>query len=140
MWETRIVTEEISLSTSKRTQLINITTEVENIVRRSGVKEGICIIHVPHATASIIANEDESGLKQDIVRWIETNIPWNEEWKHNTIDNNAAAHIAASIFGNARVFPIKEGRLIRGMWQEIFLLELDGPRSTRRILVTVIGQ
>ena len=119
---------------------MNITAEVENIVRRSGVKEGICVIHVPHATASIIANEDEVGLKQDIVRWIETNIPWNGEWKHNTIDNNAAAHIAASIFGNARVFPIKKGRLIRGMWQEIFLLELDGPRSTRRILVTVIGQ
>ncbi len=104
------------------------------------MKEGICIIHVPHATASIIANEDESGLKQDIVRWIETNIPWNGEWKHNTIDDNAAAHIAASIFGNARVFPIREGRLVRGTWQEIFLLELDGPRYTRRIHVTIIGQ
>lgn len=132
--------KEIRLSTNNRIELVNITRQVQKIVEESGIDNGICIIHVPHATASIIVNEDEMGLKSDIINWIESSIPWNGSWSHNRIDNNAASHIAASILGNSRAIPIIGGKLERGTWQDIFLLELDGPRSVRRVIITLIGE
>jgi len=136
----KIAIKEFYLATRKRRELINITSQVQEAVVSSGVKEGLCIVHVPHATAGIIINEDEPGLKQDIESWIERTFPWDAEWKHNMIDNNAAAHVAASIIGNSRVIPISNGSLVRGTWQEIFLVELDGPRNMRKVVVTIIGE
>lgn len=129
---------ELRVSTSERFQLVDITREVEAIVEASGVKEGIVQIFVPHATAAIIANENEARLLQDIIEAVKKLAPPEAPWRHNIIDDNAHAHIIASIVGPSRDFPVSDGRVVRGTWQSIMLLELDGPR-TRRVIVTVLG-
>ena len=133
-------TEEFRVSSSKRKELIDVTHKVEEIVRRSGVRNGICTVFVPHATAAVIANEHESGLMSDILNALEELVPPNKPWRHNLIDNNADAHILASIIGPSRTFPVRDGTLVRGTWQNIFVVELDGPRSSRRVIVTVVGE
>ncbi|UXD21484.1 secondary thiamine-phosphate synthase enzyme [Ignicoccus pacificus DSM 13166] len=132
--------KEIRIRSSSRKQLIDITDEVEAAVRESGIKNGICQVFVPHATAAIIANEHESGLMSDILRALEELVPPDGNWLHNRIDNNADAHILASIIGPSRSFPVVNGTLVRGTWQNIFVVELDGPRYSRRVIVTVIGE
>jgi len=136
----RVYFKEITLSTQRRLQLVDITHEVEKIVKESGIKNGICLVFAPHATAAIIANEHESGLMNDILTKIEEDYPRDGKWMHNRIDDNAAAHLASAFIEAARVFPVKDGRLIRGTWQNIFLVELDGPRSYRRVVVEVLGE
>jgi len=137
----RVYTREIVLSTSKKFQLIDITYEVEKIVEESGVRNGIVLVFAPHATAAIIANEHESGLIEDIITKIkELTEPGSSKWKHNLIDDNAHAHIGSALIGADRVFPIINGRLVRGTWQNIFLVEMDGPRARRHVLVTVLGE
>jgi len=84
-------------------------------------------------------NEHEAGLTKDIVRKIQQDFPKGAGWLHDRVDDNADAHLASSFIGPTRIFPVQEGRLIRGAWQNIFLLELDGPR-TRRINVEVMGE
>jgi secondary thiamine-phosphate synthase enzyme len=132
--------KEIKISTSQRLEAINITRYVEEAVRESGIQNGICLVFVPHATAAIIANEFEPGLVDDYIELIKQLFKPDYGWKHNLIDNNAHAHLASAVIGPSRIFPIKNGKLVRGMWQEIILLELDGPRSSRRIIVEVLGE
>ncbi len=137
----KVYTREIVLSTSKKFQLIDITYEVEKIVEESGVRNGIVLVFAPHATAAIIANEHESGLIEDIITKIkELTEPGSSKWKHNLIDDNAHAHIGSALIGADKVFPIINGRLVRGTWQNIFLVEMDGPRARRHVLVTVLGE
>jgi secondary thiamine-phosphate synthase enzyme len=135
----KILFNEIYVRSRERIELIDITGEIERIIKESGIKNGFCIIFVPHATATLIINEHESGLLTDIVNKIKELFPLNAQYQHNIIDDNAHAHIASSIIGSEKIFPIKDGRIIRGTWQNIFLVELDGPRSQRRIIVEVIG-
>ena len=136
----RIYFQEIVLSTTKRFQLIDITREVENIVRKSGIKNGLCLVFAPHATAAIIANEHESGLMDDILTRIKELVQPDRRWKHNIIDDNAHAHIGSALIGADRILPVRDGHLIRGTWQNIFLVEMDGPRSRRYVIVEVIGE
>jgi secondary thiamine-phosphate synthase enzyme len=135
----RVFRREFRVSTTRRFELIDITGRVESIVAESGVSDGIANVFTPHATAAIIANENEPRLKEDIVDAIKRLAPPDAPWRHNEIDDNAHAHIAASIIGPSRTFPVEGGRLVRGTWQNIFLVELDGPRPARRVVVTVIG-
>ena len=132
--------KEITLRTTSKYQLIDITSNVEDIVRESGIRNGLCLVFAPHATAAIIANEHEYGLMNDIVNKIKSDFPENGKWQHNLIDDNAHAHLASSFIGASKVFPVINGKLIRGTWQNIFLVEMDGPRSYRRILVEVLGE
>ena len=113
---------------------------MERVVRESGVKNGFCLVFAPHATAAIIANEHERGLVNDILRKIREEFPLDGKWEHNRIDDTAAAHLASAFLGAGRIFPVKDGRLVRGTWQNIFLVELDGPRSIRRVVVEVMGE
>lgn len=136
----KVFFKEITLRTSKRLELVDITYEVENAVRESNIKNGICLVFAPHATAAIIANEHERGLMLDILEKIQEEFPNNGKWRHNRIDDNAAAHIASAFLAAERIFPVKDNRLIRGTWQNIFLVELDGPRSYRRIVIEVLGE
>jgi len=136
----KVFFKELVFSTSQQYQLINITREIEEVVHDSGIKNGICLIYAPHATLSIIINEDEHGLKEDVIEWIKNVFPRNGKWKHNIIDDNASSHLASSFIGSSRTIPIIEGRLYRGTWQEVFLVETDGPRSIRKVLVLVIGE
>jgi len=136
----KVHVREIVLKTRNRLELVDITHRVEEIVAESGVKNGLCLVFVPHATAAIIANEHEYGLIEDILKKVSEEFPHNGKWKHNRIDDNASAHLASAFLGAERTFPVVNGRLVRGTWQNIFLLELDGPRPIRRIIVEVIGE
>jgi len=136
----KVYFKEIIVSTKRNLELVDITREVEKCVSQSGIKNGMCLVYAPHATAAIIANEHESGLMDDILSKVREEYPKDGKWRHNIIDDNAAAHLASAFIASSRIFPVREGRLIRGTWQNIFLLELDGPRSYRRIIVEVMGE
>ncbi|MDI9619770.1 MAG: secondary thiamine-phosphate synthase enzyme YjbQ [Candidatus Nezhaarchaeota archaeon] len=129
----------LELSTTKRVELLDITKMVEEVVGDSNIMNGLCLVFAPHATAAIIVNEDEEGLRSDVVKWIEEVFPHNGGWKHNMIDDNASAHLASAFSSSSRIFPVKDGRVFRGTWQSIFFLEMDGPRR-RRIMVEVLGE
>lgn len=135
----KVFFKELKVSTSQLYELVDITRQVEEAVRESGVVNGICLIHAPHATAAIIANEHEAGLMQDILNKLKSDYPRGAGWLHDRVDDNASAHLASAFIGSSRTFPVMDGRLVRGTWQNIFLVELDGPRS-RRVLVEVMGE
>ena len=134
-----VFTKRLIAKSSTRKQLIDLTSEVSRIVRDAGVKEGMCMVSVPHATAAILANEHETGLMRDMLTRIDALFPESGAYEHNAIDDNADAHIAAAFLGHSRSFPVSNGELVRGTWQNIFLVELDGPRSRREVVVQVIG-
>jgi secondary thiamine-phosphate synthase enzyme len=135
----KVYFQDFHASTRNRTELVDVTGSVEEIVRKSEIKNGLCIIHSVHSTTAIIVNEHEQGLTRDIVKKIQQDYQKGAGWLHDTVDDNADAHLASSFIGSTRIFPIRNGGLERGTWQSIFLLELDGPRS-RRIVVEVMGE
>lgn len=131
--------ETINISTSKKQKLIDITGEINSIVRKSKVKEGLCSIFAMHATAAIIINENaDSNICLDTIDALNDLIP-SGKWRHDKLDGNADAHIKSTILGPSETIPIKNGELQLGTWQAISLFELDGPRSNRKIVVTIIG-
>ena len=130
----------LTMSSSERRQLIDVTHEVLRFVDHGGVTNGVCVVSAPHATAAIVANENEEGLVRDILAKIEDLFPKSPKYAHNAIDDNADAHLAASFLGHSRIFPITNRRLVRGTWQNIFLVELDGPRSRREVHLQIIGE
>lgn len=133
--------KEVEINTSKRFELIDITHRVEEFVRESGVKNGILLVYAPHATGSIIVNEAEQGLMSDILEKVrEFTEPGSSKWRHNLIDDNAHAHIGSALFGHERIFPIIDGRVVKGTWQNVFFLEMDGPRRRRRIVLVTFGE
>ncbi|RLG79348.1 MAG: YjbQ family protein [Thermoprotei archaeon] len=137
----KVYMDQIVISTNRRFQLVDITERIEEIVERSGVRNGVALVFAPHATAAIVANEHESGLIEDILDKVkEFTEPGSSKWRHNIIDDNAHAHIGSALFGAERVFPVANGRLVRGVWQNVFLLEMDGPRSRRVVHVVVMGE
>ena len=127
---------EINISTKEKYQLIDITDEVEKIVKESEVKDGLVLVFVPHSTAGIILTENEPGLKEDWLKFLKK-LVFGFDFLHNRIDNNADSHILSGLVGQERILSLKGGQIIRGTWQQIFLLELDGPRN-RKIIVKII--
>lgn len=137
----KVYYEVIKLNTKSMFQLIDITSIVESVVEKSNIRNGLVVIHAPHATASIIVNENESGLLEDIVEKVkEFTEPGSSKWRHNRIDDNAHAHIGSALFSSTRIFPVVNGRVMRGTWQNIFFFEMDGPRSRREVVVLVMGE
>jgi secondary thiamine-phosphate synthase enzyme len=115
--------------------MIDVTDRVAEIAHRSGLQEGICHVYVPHATAAIVVNEnDDPNVCVDTLDALSKQIP-DGVWRHDRIDNNAAAHIQATVLGPGETVPVRDGRLTLGTWQAIMLVELDGPRD-RRVVVT----
>ena len=135
----KIHREEFRVETSRRVQVMDITHQIEKIVKESGVKKGICHIFLPHATASIILEEAEPGLMKDIERMIEEKFPRGAGYEHDRIDDNANSHLASGFIGQSRTYPVENGEILRGTWQRPLLVELDGPR-TRRVVVTILGE
>lgn len=127
----------MEIKTTERIELIDITDRVRAIVKESGIKDGICIISTRHTTSSIIVNENERGLRSDILDMLESLVPENKSYAHNSIDNNADSHLRAILLGMSEIIPIEDGHLILGTWQSIFFVELDGPRS-RSVNVKII--
>lgn len=136
----QIISKKISFSTNEKFQLVNITSQVEKIVKESNVNNGFCLIFAPHATAALIANENEAGLIKDILGHIKELFPTEKSWQHNRIDDNAHAHVASAVIGAHLIFPIIEGKLVRGSWQDIFFVEMDGPRANRQVIVQIMGE
>lgn len=128
----------MKLKTNQHIELIDITSEVENEVRDSGVKEGICIITVPHTCAGIIINENETGICSDILNILDKLVPAGENYEHNKIDNNADSHLKSILLGSSEILPVVDGKLELGAWQSILFAEMDGPRDERRVNVIVI--
>ncbi|MDX1386394.1 MAG: secondary thiamine-phosphate synthase enzyme YjbQ, partial [bacterium] len=109
------------------------------IVRNSGIETGLCHVMCLHATAAIIVNENaDPNIGVDLITALDKNIPDHDGWLHDRVDNNAQAHIKASMLGPSETMPIQKGDLLLGTWQGIMLVELDGPRSQRKIAVSLI--
>lgn len=127
------------IKTSKKEQLVNITDKVKNIVEKSDVKSGICIVYISHTTAGILVNENyDPSVGKDILNQLKVIAPKSKEYNHDKIDNNADSHIKASILGPSQTFVINKGRLEIGRWQNIVLAEFDGPNSEREVFVKII--
>jgi secondary thiamine-phosphate synthase enzyme len=122
-------TLKLKIQTSKRIELIDITSEIQEEIKKSKVAERVCVISTMHTTTAIIINENESGLKEDILNLLEKLVPKTAGYRHDAIDNNADAHLKALLLGASESLPISEGKLELGTWQRIFLAELDGPRD-----------
>ena len=126
----------LTLTTSERLELVDVTREVASVVTASKVKEGLCTVFVRHATAALIINENvDPGFRQDVLSLLDKLIP-EGVWEHDKVDDNGAAHLKATLLGPSQVIPVKDGRLLLGTWQGIALVELDGPRK-REIVVDV---
>lgn len=130
--------KEFRILTNKKQELIDITDKIKEIVKDSGVKNGICIIYVPHATAGILINENyDNSVCNDIINKLEEIAPSTNRYEHDKIDDNAHSHIKASIIGPSETTIIQNNKLVLGTWQGIALAEFDGPK-TRTILVKII--
>lgn len=135
------LTKELWFNTSKMREFINITPTIEDLVRESGVKEGFCLVNAMHITASVFINDDERGLHADFDLWLEKLAPHEpvSQYKHNTYEINADAHMKRQIMGREVVVAITNGKLHFGPWEQIFYGEFDGGRK-KRVLVKIIGE
>lgn len=127
--------------TKTRRAFINITPQIEELVEKSGVKEGLCLVNAMHITASVFINDDESGLHKDFDDWLEGLAPHEpvSKYRHNNGEDNADAHLKRTVMGREVVVAVTEGRLDFGPWEQIFYGEFDGRRK-KRVLVKIIGE
>jgi len=131
--------KELWFNTDKRYQLVHITKMVEDALRESGIQEGLCLVNAMHITASVFINDNESGLHQDFLQWLEKLAPYSRDgYRHNVGEDNADGHLKRSIMGREVVIAVTEGRLDFGPWEAIFYGEFDGGRR-KRVLVKIIG-
>ncbi len=127
---------EFHVRSQRRYQMLDITGQVADIVRHSNLPEAICSVYVAHATAAVVINEnDDPNVCEDVLDALAKLVP-EGVWRHDRVDNNAAAHIKSAILGPGETLPVRAGQLVLGTWQAIMLVELDGPRD-RRVIVTV---
>jgi len=136
------VTEYLTLNVSSRRGFVNITSQVEKIVRKSGIKEGLCLVNAMHITSSVFINDNETGLHHDYEIWLEQLAPHEpiDQYEHNrTGEDNADAHLKRHIMGREVVIAITKGKLDFGPWEQIFYGEFDG-RRPKRVLVKLIGE
>ncbi len=132
---------ELRFKTRQRREFINITPQVEQCLRESGINDGLVLCNAMHITASVFINDAEPGLHQDFETWLEKLAPEKPytQYKHNTRENNADAHLKRSIMGREVVVAVTDGHLDFGPWEQIFYGEFDGMRE-KRVLVKIIGE
>jgi secondary thiamine-phosphate synthase enzyme len=138
----RHLREELWFNTPNRRDYLNITPKVEELVRKSGVQNGLCLVNAMHITASVYINDDERGLIADYDDWLEKLAPHEptSAYRHNrTGEDNADAHLKRQIMGREVVVAITDGKLDFGPWEQIFYAEFDG-RRRKRVLVKIIGE
>ena len=133
--------KELWFKAPKRRAFINITPDVNESLRESGVQEGLCLINAMHITASVFINDDEGGLHQDFEKWLEKLAPEkpHSQYAHNGFEDNADAHLKRQIMGREVVCAVTGGKLDFGPWEQIFYGEFDGLRD-KRVLVKIIGE
>ncbi len=131
-----MTTEQLTVKTSQRTDLVDITRQVAAVVSKARPAGGVCFVYVPHTTAGVTINENaDPSVRQDIERVLERLVPWSGGYAHS--EGNSAAHVKASLLGATVSIPVERGELRLGTWQGIYLCEFDGPRA-RQVLVKVI--
>ena len=135
------ITKELWFNTIKIREFINITGEVNALLRESGIQEGLCLVNAMHITASVFINDDESGLHHDFDVWLEKLAPHEpvSHYRHNTGEINADAHLKRQIMGREAVVAVTGGKLHLGPWEQLFYGEFDGQRR-KRVLVKIIGE
>jgi len=134
-------TDYLWFNTKNRQEFINITPQVEDVLKKSGIKEGLCLVNASHITASVFINDDESGLHGDFSNWLEKLAPYDKDkYKHNLAgEDNGDAHLKRTVMGREVVVAVTKGKLDFGPWEQIFYGEFDGKRR-KRVLVKIIGE
>ena len=136
------LTEYLTFKTKSRREFVNITSDIEKLVAKSKIKEGLCLVNAMHITASVFINDNESGLHHDYEKWLEELAPHDpiDHYRHNdTGEDNADAHLKRQVMGREVVVAITDGQLDFGPWEAIFYGEFDGRRN-KRVLVKIIGE
>ena len=127
-----------TVKSRKQTELIDITTKIQDVVLSAGIGQGLCMLYVPHTTAAITINEiADPSVKEDILMIIDKIIPWKAGYRH--LEGNSPAHIKSTLVGSSELIAIENDRLTLGTWQGIFFCEFDGPR-TRKVHVRLIAE
>jgi len=130
------VFKEFTVRTNEKVEFVDITSELKNIIKDSGIQNGQLQIHIPHTTAAVTINENaDPNVKKDIIKEINKIIPFNDNYSH--LEGNSAAHIKSSLFGVDQLLIVKDGRIDLGTWQSIYFCEFDGPRS-RKVHLQII--
>ena len=133
-------TEYLWFNTKKKREYINITPTVEEVLEKSGVKEGFILVSAMHITASVYVNDDEEGIIEDMDKWLEQLAPFRKDYQHhNTGESNADAHLKNLLMHHQVLVPVTKGKLDFGPWQQIFYAEFDGQRR-KRVIVKIIGE
>jgi secondary thiamine-phosphate synthase enzyme len=133
-------TEYLWFSTRKQREYVNLTSDVEAIVAKSGIKEGMVLVSAMHITAGVYVNDAESGLIQDIDEWLEKLAPFNRDYRHHrTGESNGDAHLKSLLIHHEVIVPVTAGKLDLGPWQQIYYAEFDGQRR-KRVIVKVLGE
>ena len=128
----------LSVKTRKRTELVDITSDINKLIQKSGVAQGLCMIFVPHTTAAVTINESaDPSVKSDILKILNQIIPWEANYRH--LEGNSPAHIKSTLVGSSELIAIENRRLVLGTWQGIFFCEFDGPR-TRKVDVRIMEE
>jgi len=132
-------TTSFDVRTHTRSEMIDVTSQVESAISKSGVRDGAAVVYVPHTTAGVTINENaDPDVVHDILAALDAAVPWRQSFYQHT-EGNSAAHVKSSIVGCSTTIPISGGRMTLGTWQAVFFCEFDGPR-TRRVVVTVLGE
>ncbi len=126
----------LEIKTSQHTQMLDVTDKIRQAVRSSGVKDGICLVYVPHTTAAVTINENaDPDVVRDFTMELDKIVPWDDGYRH--MEGNSAAHLKSSMIGFSDMIIIENGRLMLGTWQGIYFCEFDGPRH-RKLLVKIM--
>ncbi|MDD5080479.1 MAG: secondary thiamine-phosphate synthase enzyme YjbQ [Candidatus Omnitrophica bacterium] len=131
----------LTFDTAERVEFVNITRDIDKVLKESGIKEGLCLVNAMHITASVFINDEESGLKEDFQKWLNELIPYDpDKYRHNlTGEDNGYAHLRRTVMGREVVIAVTGGKLDFGPWEQVFYGEFDGRRA-KRVLVKIIGE
>ena len=139
IFDVELFTDRIELTTRRERELVDVTMKAQELVRRSGVRDGICSLYAHGATAALMIQEnDDPNIGEDVVDCLDKLVP-KGVWRHDRVDGNGASHIQAGIVGPSESIPIRGGKLDLSTWQNVFFCEFDGPRRRRTIAVTIVG-
>ena len=121
---------QMTIKTHAQTEMIDITGEIQELLRSQGIKDGLCILYVPHTTAGITINESaDPSVQRDILMVLNSMVPWKADYRH--MEGNSPAHVKSSLMGPSQTVVVENGRMVLGTWQGIFFCEFDGPRKRK---------
>ena len=128
----------LSVKTRQRTELIDITSDINQLIQKSGIDQGLCMVYVPHTTAAVTINESaDPSVKTDILMILNQIVPWEANYRH--LEGNSPAHVKTTLVGSSELIAFENRRLVLGTWQGIFFCEFDGPRN-RKVDVRIMEE